>query len=527
MKHTLVLLFAFLSTTLFSNLSAQNGHDKISWSPSLDVANTFMDIGMVGNAKDGYVRIFEQNNTNLQGGIIIYNGNHGVSEIILKAVNSQMKVTASFKMDKLTLSKSISTVCFAEMKSNVYWIYSCLDEEMRKFYAYKINLKTAKFDGQPILLVEMDKNSRFSESQAADSSSFLIQYQSQRNKREGNKVGVCVFNEKMKKTSAEDYILPFKDEEMYLEQKIVDENANVYFLLKVRDPNHNWSKLTVVRYRKSEKTPDIIPVGLGDKQPQSFKLTEDLAGHINLMGYYFQNEKAIIGGMYLFQLNAQGKAFENIGKGFYELPESLMIAYETSHAIKKSEKGIQVNSKDKLRSSSLGITEFITHSDGSRTIIGEVHKSDDVFSTHSSATIYDYDDLVIARLNPAGEMIWVKRLPKNQQYIPNGILQGISGACSYKAIVQGNNLYLLYMDTPKNEKSDPNETPVQFTLGEKASFYCVKYDGAGLEARTILLEDIEFKNRINLLETRIAEPNQLIGFGGYPKDSRMCKIKVY
>jgi hypothetical protein len=527
MKSIRIYIIALLSSVAGFSLPAQNVHDKITWSPALDIPNSFNDIGMVGNAKEGFVRVFEQNNTNLRGGIIIFNGNHGVSEIILKAVNSQMKVTATFKMDKLTLSQSISTIGFAEMRSNIYWIYSTLEEDKRKIYAYKINLKSAKFEGQPILLVELDKTFSYSHTISSDSTTMLIQYKIRGSKKEENKIGIYVFNEKMMKTSGDEYTLPYKSEELVLTQNLIDRHSNVYFLSRLYDLKNKSSKPLVIRFRKSETTATVIPLDLGGLQPESLVLSEDFDGYVNLLGYYYQKEKAIVGGLFLLQLNAEGTAFAKISKGFYEMPESLLLDYETSHSIGKSEKGVQVNSRDKLRSSSLVVTEFITHPDGSHTIIGEARKEEEMAGSHSVENLHCYNDLITIRLNPAGAMLWVKRLPKNQKNVTVSALDGISVGCSYKAIFQGGNVYILYLDSPKNEKWDPKETPSILTFGDNASFYCLKYDAAGLETKTILLEDVPFKSRINLLDTRIAEPNQLIGFGGYPKESRMCKIKIY
>jgi hypothetical protein len=261
---------------------------------------------------------------------------------------------------------------------------------------------------------------------------------------------------------------------------------------------------------------------------------EDIDGNINLMGYYYQKDKAIVGGMYMLRLN--GMKLDKLKNGYYEIPEALLLTFETGRAKKKAAKGEQSQLQDNLRTSFLTICEYLTYPDGSVSIIGEARR---IFYESGGGDHYGvgpqyfgrhgFEDLLIIHLLPNGELGWIKRIPKIQKSGADVFSDIPSGSCSYKSVLIGNDLYLYYMDNDKNETRDPERPIIPFDgyyAGAVTSLYCMKYDPSGKETKSVAVHITKNDELMCVQQMMRVGNNHLLGFAGRKKESKLCKIKV-
>ncbi|HEV7230819.1 MAG TPA: hypothetical protein VGO45_05800 [Bacteroidia bacterium] len=528
MKKWIAGFGALMGVLSFTTVVAQATHENITWSASLDIPGGFQDMGLLGSPKLGLVRVFEQKQA--KGG----GPDYQEVEILLKTVNQDMKVLATYRMNKRTICDNIQTQGFAQMKSAVYWIYSCTEEKITKFYAYKINLKTAKFDGSPLFLMEMEKSQELVTSLSANSSRFLMRYIMREEKGVERKAGIYVFDDKMNKQFGDELLFPFKGDNIGVMQDLVDRNGKVFLLTREEDKRKKDVQMRILKYTSKDSRPDILPIDFIDISPQSFHLMEDIDGNINLMGYYYQKDKAIVGGMYMLRLN--GMKLDKLKNGYYEIPEALLLTFETGRAKKKAAKGEQSQLQDNLRTSFLTICEYLTYPDGSVSIIGEARR---IFYESGGGDHYGvgpqyfgrhgFEDLLIIHLLPNGELGWIKRIPKIQKSGADVFSDIPSGSCSYKSVLIGNDLYLYYMDNDKNETRDPERPIIPFDgyyAGAVTSLYCMKYDPSGKETKSVAVHITKNDELMCVQQMMRVGNNHLLGFAGRKKESKLCKIKV-
>lgn len=83
-------------------------------------------------------------------------------------------------------------------------------------------------------------------------------------------------------------------------------------------------------------------------------------------------------------------------------------------------------------------------SEGGFVVIGEREYSQTSGDGKTSSTTYCFDDILVAKIDSMGKLVWIKKLPKIQR----GGRRGVGS--SFKWIYTGNHHYLLYLDNVKN-----------------------------------------------------------------------------
>jgi hypothetical protein len=467
--------------------------------------------GWWGNCRDGFVRVFDGGNN-----IMLMSFSDGLKTI---QTSTQERVEF-FKTNPLNLG-------FIEMKSNVYWLCeTCLNENTDEVYALRINLKAAKFEGKPVLLSEVPRRSLISKAISLDSSQCIISYLDDASENDEEKMGVCVFNEKMIKKSKSDFTVTRGRTTINCLQVFLSTKGDSYLLIGKSDKNGTLKSLSILKTNKGTSSYEEIVPELEGRPLQSIKLCEYQAGNIGIIGYYYQKDKAIIGGLYMLEYNFESKRFEKNKKGYYDIPEELLLTFETGRAIRKSAKGVQKLYRDNLRSSFLEVTDVLTSSDGGVNVIGESRRAGTETTTHYILSVNYYDDIVVVHLKPNGDLGWVKRIPKIQKGY-EGFSQNLwLGSCSYKAVMEGSSLYMVYLDNIKNETRDPGRPIIPSVPSSPSglSLYCMKYDDAGSESKRTLMRLHEGKDMMCILGLRYSGHHKLVGFAGAFKNIRLCSI---
>ena len=469
-------------------LFGQNNTGKITWGPISTDDKGLHDWGMIGNAKDGFVRIFEQIHTPA-GSIIIANGSHGHYDLRLRGMNAEMKPTLSSIFDEVKLQNEAYTEAIIQMKNNAFWVYTTRANKKTQFYVYKINIKSASLEGSPILIGESEMHAHpISPKISMDSSRLLILYSQTLLLEDEDKVGVIVFDQQsLKSNSFELHLAPAKSKtEIY--DSYIDRTGRVFILANVNKYHEKNFMPVLFKFDNKASSPESIPVDIGDKKLQSLRLSEDSKGNINILGYYYHKDTYIIQGLFMTSLNPTSNSFDKIKKGNYEIPEEYILLKEPARAKKKSAKGVQDITADKLRTDDMEVTSLIDFSDGSITVMGESRHS----FFNAQASFQCFGDIIIVHIKPNGDLAWIKSIPKDQKFQKDEGGGIPAGACSYKSLIEGNNLYVIYQDDPRNDSADPKEIPETY-FGGITNLYCLKFDDSGQMTKTILQKTKDYK----------------------------------
>ncbi|HEU0136808.1 MAG TPA: hypothetical protein VFQ50_05915 [Flavobacterium sp.] len=112
-----------------------------------------------------------------------------------------------------------------------------------------------------------------------------------------------------------------------------------------------------------------------------------------------------------------------------------------------------------------------------------VHRS----AKHTYIT-YHYNDILITKIDAAGKLAWMKKLPKKQMG-----MKGLGGM-SYKHFYANNHHYLVFLDNVKNFNLPVDKTPALHSDGQGGYFTSYKIDdttGASINSSVFNVRDVE------------------------------------
>ena len=181
-------------------------------------------------------------------------------------------------------------------------------------------------------------------------------------------------------------------------------------------------------------------------------------------------------GLMYFEINKDGKLLSN--KNF-DFPSDF-IKQNLNERQKKSVDKREADGKAGIND--LVLTNFTIKDDGSTVIVGEQQYFRKEFYGPSQKVVYHFSNIVVLKINSAGELAWMKKLAKNQAGIKGGGQMSIS-------YMEGKEFdYIAFVDNPKNISLDANGgIPAAHKDGAGGFLTTYKVDGAtgNLEKHTL------------------------------------------
>jgi len=302
-----------------------------------------------------------------------------------------------------------------------------------------------------------------------NASNFLVKYRKKpevkNDKKSFDIIGLKVFDTELNEIWGSEFKMPYTERQMDLLDYATDEEGNIYTLVKKFHDNSNKDKkrdesnyqLELFKYEKESKNLVVRKVNIGDKFISNIGLYVNNKKEIYFAGYYNDGESSSnVDGIAVFKMDD----IDNVpAKNFYEIPVEILNQYVKE---KTKRKNNRKNKKDKAEFNSLTLRKLFFHEDGGISILGEQYyvKAHTSYSSKGGTRTrytYHYNDMLISKIDPAGKLDWMRKIPKRQKGLSG------KGGMSFTHFFTNNNHYLVYLDNIKNINLPLDKAPAYHT----------------------------------------------------------------
>lgn len=403
-----------------------------------------------------------------------------------------------------------------ELQDKYYFFYSSWSGKKTKherLYYREVDFETGEFIGEPVKLIDVAGKlagsprstyttgsgfsaggfsmgfggfgvvDKFDFLTSKDESKLLIQYRKKPEVKKDTKsydiIGVNVYDISLSPVWTNEYKMPHTERRMDLLDFAVDAAGHGYVLAKVFHDDSNKDKKKkkdtdanyhIEMFRLLDGSGEIekSKITLDEKFINGISLFESEDGYMICAGFYTNgknNDFSNSDGIFTFKITKEGELVEKLS---YEIPVEVLNQYVSKRTQKKNEKK---DKKDKAEFANLKLRDLIIYDDGSLVLIGEqtfiVERRDS--KGRVSYTFHNYD-MLISKIDPAGNLAWMKKLPKRQSGAPKiGQVYDTSktyqGGMSYSHFFTNGNHYLIYLDNVKNIDLELDEVPALHSDG--------------------------------------------------------------
>lgn len=448
----------------------------------------------------------------------------------------------------------------AQTESGIYYFYTVWDkkEKSENFYVRELDLNTGSLESPKLLFSTSQKvepstikqvynvltqnSSDYSFNESFDGENYLIQYrvrpEVKRDKNSHDILGFHVFDKNFNKKWSKEIEMPHTEKEMNNVTYTVNTKGDVYMIAFINETK------TYEFFEIAENTTKIKPVAIdieGDLFFNEIGMFEKSDGTINCIGYYANglefkfsyfggmSSSMNINGITQFTLNTEGEVLSSYK---VEFPIEFINQYENDRARNKNEKR---DNDGKLGIRDLQLRTFMEYEDGSTLVLGEQFFSEYQYDPMASSgkTLHNYyEDVIATKIDKDGNVIWMKKLPKEQERTPKAWSWKADnrGGLSIKHVSSEDNHYVLFMDNVKNIDLPMDEKPARHMdrKGGYLTAYKVNDKTGDVEKLSILnVDDLNGYSAYQFRTSRLllSEANELF-LEVYVKGKKDIMVKI-
>jgi hypothetical protein len=533
----IVLLF------LNSAVTAQEatGNITFTFGDSYELPRKHDDIGFLGD-ESGYVQI----------------GHDPHRSLSFQKFDNSLKLVKEQIVDLKDMPDDYQNVTFAQMGGKTYWFFCTWirKEQVERLYAQEIDLANANVKGPAKEIASSEKlagdpvtygwynygiTNKWNLYFTADSSKMLVQYRRRPEVKDDRKswdiIGFQVFDQNLNDIWKKEIKMPYTEVKMDNEDYHVDPQGNVYTLARIYETDKNARKkpnyrFEILKWSKENAELTKIPFRFTDKFVSSARLTQDPQGHLLVVGYYSKtnNRTGSLGfysytstsstdGVFVLKLDQGTNELNNVMKGTYEFPASVLKQFESRRTQKRLEKK---DDNDNLEADNLTLRNIVINGDGSIQVYGEEYQLivRTYYTGRTTRTTYEYDynDILAMSIRPDGELDWVVKVPK-QQMGSRG-----TGDMSFKLFTHGGNRYLFFMDNMKNLDIQKDERPALHRDGNGGVLMVVKINEEGKMFKSKIFDVREEDKTIRVADFSDVAVDKMMGRAFHRRESQLAFI---
>ncbi|WP_338813401.1 hypothetical protein V9L05_18675 [Bernardetia sp. Wsw4-3y2] len=410
------------------------------------------------------------------------------------------------KSEKLELEDDYTLVRISQLNGNLYLFSQLLDKKTKEktLFVQQIDSKSLKFKGQKKQIAQISfegnrsRNSgSFSFSVARDTSKILVYYQLPYEKKENEKFGFHVFDNDMNLLWSKNVILPYEDKLLGVTDYKIDKKGNVHLLSilykekartkRAGKPNYSYKILSYTDEGKTLKEYDVV---VKDKFLTDMQLA--IADNSNLIcaGFYSNVGTFSIEGSYFLTIDSESKQIKT--KSFKEFGLDF-ITQDMSEKQKKKTKKKADKGKD-VELYEYDLNNIILKEDGGAVLVGEQFyiRESTIRTTGANGQVssrtnyyYNYHDIIVISISPAGEIDWAHKVPKRQTTVNDGGYYS-----SYTLAIVGDKLHFVFNDNARN---------IYDKSLKEGKVYSFSYKNLAVALNTV--DSNGKQNRISLLNT--------------------------
>lgn len=445
------------------------------------------------------------------------------------------------KSEKLELEDDYTLVKISQFNGKLYLFSQFLDKKSKEktLFVQQIDNQSLKFKGakKQIAQISFEGKSKFNSgsfgfSVARDTSNILVYYQLPYEKKENEKFGFHVFDKDMNLLWTKNVTLPYEDKLFGVTDYKIDKKGNVHLLSilykekakskRAGKPNYSYKILSYIDEGKTLKEYDVV---VKDKFLTDMQLA--IADNTDLIcaGFYSNVGTFSIKGSYFLTINSESKQIKT--KSFKEFGLDFITQDMTKKQKKKTKKKAEKGKDVELYEYDLD--NIIIKEDGGAVLVGEqfyVHQStmrtvgaNGQVSTRTNY-YYNYHDIIVISISPAGEIEWAHKIPKRQTTTNDGGYYS-----SYTLAIVGNKLQFVFNDNARNiyDKSIKEGKVYSFSY-KNLAVALNTVDNDGKQDRTSLLNTPKKEEIVRPKVSVQVSKNEMILFAKRKKTYQFIKI---
>jgi hypothetical protein len=377
---------------------------QIKWSPLQKFSRDTRTFGYIASGEGAFLVMEE----NIKESTITFH------EYDLDDLNIKVSNTFDFGSDSGRRFEYITS-----MKSQIMVFTSGFSEENEH---YQIFCTTFDMHGKKladttlvhfVLSESKTEAPEFGVELSPDSTKMLLYFDPPLARRSSESISFKCYDQSLDLIWEKDMLLPYTSDVVQVHSFLLDNNANVY-MMSGENPekdNRRWQRpmggrYVVFFYNAKDKKLKEYDVSLKDKQVISvgFALVDNQ--DVVICGYYSNDFKFSAAGTFLFTINASGGAV----KTATFMPFSQEFVGKLIQKSREGEASLPDFYLDKI---------FIRE-DNSILVIGEQYYISEYIITDPTTgrqTIeyrFNFDDIVVTRIDPGGRHLWNAKIPKRQ-----------------------------------------------------------------------------------------------------------------
>ncbi len=546
MKIRNLATLAFIGTTFVSTVLAQD--EKITTSKEFEYK-----VGEPYPVVDAAVKSY----TAIDGSVISFKMNS-------RSVTIQKFSGSPFSQESVKVYEDFpnGTVYEDDIETEdyVYLLYSVWDKpnKVEQLYVRAINLKTGEFEneGERIIAVEGKvtggNGNKFKLATSFDNSKLLVRFrkkpESRNDKINHDVIGLYVFDSKLKQIWGKDVEMPYTEARMDNIDYAIGSNGDVFILTEVMkegetrkfdregNPNFDNQLIAISESGVEVNASEINVQGKFVTQASFFEGKDDA---LMIAGFYGNRRGIQTDGIFYCSLTKDGRQadFKN-----FEIPLELIKQYMSQRNQERLERK-EDKGKD-LGMTNMVLRDILIHEDGSIFFAAEKYYVVSHTDTKTGTTTYDYyfEEMLAAKLDKNGELVYMKKLPKRQHSSSGGSgfgfgsFVGVSflrnSELSYKLVQSKDHYYIMFLDNVKNLELDENKVPARHEQGRGGflTAYQINKESGNVKKLSILdLRDAQGYELFQFSPKRIVElGNNEFGVEFYikKKQDMMIRIKI-
>ncbi|HRX97887.1 MAG TPA: hypothetical protein P5514_13145 [Bacteroidales bacterium] len=512
MKKTLLSLFICIISA--NVLIAQETPDfvDVTWSSEMDESksNTLEEI--VGHNEAGYFIVKQEK-----------------KDYFLEQFNNDLVREKSVLIDLDKLGKKRSFEKIILFGEGLYLFTSELStkEMEKKFFVQSIDEETLEPIKDEMLFVKipykayfLKKENLFTFVVSEDKSKLLAYYNSPYDFKGREQFGFNVFNSQMEEIWYDFMELPIKEKQFIMEDHLVDNNGDV-FLMGKKYIGSKPSGYILYAYFDHGQALAEIPIELPGKYVNGANMVFSPDNKIIVAGFYSDHSTSGISGTFFttVDLKTQKASKINYQEFDMELITKNLKKGEENKLNRKDEKGKDADMYE------YDMRDMVFRPNGEILLIGEQYFIESVerMKTDGSGSetkrLYNYNDIVVVKLDAGGKIIWGNKIAKRQESKEDG-----GYFSSYIMAHTDQNLYFIFNDHPKNLESEETGKIYNFEKGHYAMASVVKMDDEGNIQREGLFKTTDKEIVLVPKVSKEISAGELIIYGERYSNQRIARL---
>ena len=541
--HKLLFQTSFLIVILLllqRPASAQSNDVAFKWGDEYDVTAHHADLGIWGNATDGYVQLSHRKGSSLS----------------FQKFSADLHLVSEKEVDGDALPEGYRHEVILSSGGKDYWFFSTGDRgEDVVLYAQEISFKDMSLVGKPKEILKVKDHGpnyfidefgeqpwyRFSYYQSPDKSKLLIAYRKlpevRGERRNHDRFGLQVFDNSLAKLGGAELRMPYTESMMEPRLFSVGNKGAVCLFAKVYTSES--SALTIVnavrtrgfRYESWRWSPGSTtltkqPIRMDGYFISDARLATDRDGNDVLTGFYADKEGGAPAGVFVQRIGKDSEGGDDL-RTMYKFPVDTLNLYrerirQAGTAVNDDEEVTYIigNAKSIRKAdiyNQLKTRKVELNDDGSLELYGEVLEDMTIITTgggrpSSYSTTHKCRDIWVAKIGADKKLAWFTIIPK-YQFGNLGY-----GSMSYKCVVHNGKSYLFYMDGQRENI---------FEDGNHGTLVASVVDADGHTSKVTLDDMSNDGMKINVRDYKELGGNQVIVRGhGKHRSDRLSQVTL-